>query len=184
MTATAKQKAKPVSEEDLQDIRDMLGSAHAFADLINTTWEAEYRRDVAMLFDAIGQRDGIINDLQQDQVAYNYGKQEAFAQVLSLLRKSRGIWSEAERKQGGEERHKSLGNVQACNRFIDAVLGMAGLFPGEKPPPLPPEQARAENQRLRLALERVGLAIDGVITTASGSAVIREVREALNEAGV
>lgn len=115
------------------------------------------RRDIPMLIDEINVLTGHLHDMQNESQMYEFGKSEAYANVLKLLRKQRWEMEKAHDEDvfNSDKYHCDLGHIQASNHFIDAVLEMSGCQPGKSPDLIPPVEARAEVERLREALRKV-----------------------------
>jgi hypothetical protein len=137
------------------------GDGSEAEDRLNAAFIAAAHQDVPLLLAALAERDGIIHDMQQDKDAYHRGRESAFGEVLALLRRYRGEnMREKDTADHGYYEDTAIGRIQASHQLIDAVLGLAGLCPGEKPLPLPPDAARARADRLVQALREISQAFN------------------------
>lgn len=122
----------------------------------NAAWIAAIHTAFPALVAALEERDNLIHDLQQDSNAYHLGRASAFREVLDALREYRGKQIAEDRAPGRvPEKSELLGRIQASHQLIDAVLTLASLHPGERPPALPPDEVRARAARIEEALRKI-----------------------------
>lgn len=125
-----------LTEFQIQALEGMLASASVGADLRNSTWQGQYKKDVALCLRHIKALEGVIHDLQQDQQAYSYGYDACLASLAGVASEVRGKWLIV---AGYHNVVKALAEVELAMN--------AGRITQQNS--LPPAQLRAENDRLR-----------------------------------
>jgi hypothetical protein len=107
---------------------------------------AHARDDVPALINQIEKRDGIIHDLQQESAAIEAGRQEERRRIIAVLRARERHWTS---RVSVPLTDKHLSKAAECHSIAELLEE-----PLDSNLP-PPDRVRAENVRLREALQRI-----------------------------
>ena len=141
----------------------------------DTLFIAHARSDVPALLAAVEERDGLLHDMQQEGLSYQFGFDAGIASAVRRLEAlARQAKEASERHADGHER-RAWAERAGAHESARVIVGADSPF-AVLPPP---DQARAEAERLRAVLRRI--VEDGECDL--GDAV-RWAREAIGEGAV
>jgi hypothetical protein len=123
-------------------------------------------KDILALIRMIDELHGVIHDMMLDSEAMRLGEQRAYRKVLIALQKSFDYQSKSTDHPSNRVR---LARLLLITEIKATICGFAGVGMQDQPRQLPPDALRAENARLRKAMQDIlSLPLDGPVSQMIG----------------